>query len=478
MIIDRYVRPENYSAASLSDPILQELDWILEDPELFRLVQQDLARHYKRSKVGRRPVPVEVTLRLIVLRRRKQWSYRQIEQEVRDSPSYRGWVRVYDQRVPDHSTLNDLERLIRVQTQHQINERLLVLAQSLHLTQGDKLRLDASVTETNIRYPTDSGLLVDGVRLLSRWLKCAAPLLSRKLLEAGVCRNRVRSARRRARLIGQWSRSTAKQQRHRQAKKEAFTQMYGELIQIARTTLDQAGQAAEQLSEQKSNLISEGLVLQFNELRSLIERVIDQSVRRVLQGETVPAQEKVASLWEPHTQIICRGKPAPHETEFGHKVNYAEVEHGLISDWQVITKGNPPDAEMLPPLLRQHCQRFGHAPRMLAGDRGLFSPDNECLARSLGVEQIAIPHTGQRTPERIRYEKQDWFKKGQRFRNGIEGRISVVKRTVQLKRCPAHGSDGFERWIGWGILVANLVIIARALHKRRHRKRRIVNVQT
>jgi len=213
MIIDRYVRPENYSAASLSDPILQELDWILEDAELFRLVRRDLARHYKRCKVGRRPVPVEVTLRLIVLRRRKQWSYRQIEQEVRDSPSYRGWVRIYDQRAPDHSTLNDLERLIRVPTQHQINERLLVLAQSRNLTQGAKLRLDASVTETNIRYPTDSGLLLDGVRILSRWLNCAAPLLSRKLLERGVCRNRVRSARRRARLIGQWSRSTTKQQR-------------------------------------------------------------------------------------------------------------------------------------------------------------------------------------------------------------------------------------------------------------------------
>jgi IS5 family transposase len=478
MIIDRYVRPENYSAASLSDPILQELDWIVEDPELFRLVRRDLARHYKRSRLGRHPVPVEVTLRLVVLRRRKQWSYRQIEQEVRDSSSYRSWVRVYDQSVPDHSTLNDLEHLIRVQTQHQLNERLLVLAQSFHLTQGDKLRLDASVTETNIRYPTDSGLLVDGVRLLSRWLKCAAPLLSRKLRELGVCRNRVRSARRRARQIRQWSRSTPKQQRHQQVRKEALTHLYGELIQIACTMLDQASQAAEQLGKQKNNLIAETLVLQFNELRPLIGRVIDQATRRVLQGETVPAQEKVASLWEPHTQIIRRGKPSPHETEFGHKVNYAEVEHGLISDWQVIANGNPPDAQMLPPLLRQHCQRFGHAPRVLAGDRGLFSPDNEDLARNLGVEQIAIPHTGQRTPERTAYEKQDWFKKGQRFRNGIEGRISVVKRTVQLRRCLAHGSDGFERWIGMGILVANLVIIARALYKRRHRKRRYVKVQT
>src|SRR5512132_3458409 len=168
MIIDRYVRPENYRAASLSDPILQELDWLLEDAELFRLVRRDLARHYQHSKRGRPAVPIEVTLRLMVLRRRKQWSYRQIEQEVRDSPSYRGWVRVYEQRVPDHSTLNDLERLVRVPTQHQLNERLLEMAQSQHLTQGEKLRLDASVTETNIRYPTYSVLLVDGVRLLSR----------------------------------------------------------------------------------------------------------------------------------------------------------------------------------------------------------------------------------------------------------------------------------------------------------------------
>ena len=477
MIIDRYAHPENIQTASLSDPILQELDWILEDAELFRLVRGDLAKYYKRSKCGRRPVPVEVTLRLMILRRRKQWSYRQIEQEVRDNPSYRTWVRVYDQRVPDHTTLNDLEHLIRVQTQHKFNERLLVLAQSKNLTQGYKLRLDSSVTETNIRYPTDSGLLLDGVRLLSRWLKCSTPLLSRKLLNRGVGRNRVRSARRCARLIGQWSRSTPKQEHHQQVKKATLTHLYAELIEIAANSLEQAHQAEEQLSKEKNNEIAHALVSQLNELRPLIQRVIDQARRRVLHGETVPAPEKIASLWEPHTQIIRRGKPQPHETEFGHKVNYAEVEHGLISDWQVEAIGNPPDAAMLPPMLRQHCQRFGHAPQVLAGDRGLFSPANEQLAQDLKVEEIAIPQKGERTPERIAFEKQPWFKKDQCFRNGIEGRISVVKRTVQLRRCPAHGEVGFERWIGMGILVANLVIIARALSKR-HRKRKIVKVQT
>jgi len=477
MIIDRYPRPANLPPQP-SDPILQELDRILEDPELFRLVRSDFMRHYKRSKRGRPTVAIEATLRLVVLRRRKQWSYRQIEQEVRDSPAYRSWVRIYDQSIPDHSTLNDLERLIRVSTQHRINERLLVLGQREHLTQGNKLRLDASVTETNVRYPTDSGLLVDSVKLLSRWLKCAAPWLPREFQGAGLCRNRVRSAKRRARLIRQASRSTPKLDHHRQVRQGAITHLYGELIHIVSTTLDQADLVAERLHDPKNNPLAAIHLKQLGQLRPRIQKVIQQARRRVLQGETVPAQEKIASLWEPHTQIIRRGKPQPHETEFGHKVDYAEVEHGLISDWQVVARGNPPDAEMLPPLLQQHCLHFGHAPRVLAGDRGLFSPDNEHLARRLGVEHIVLPQTGRPTPERIAYEKQDWFKKGLYFRNGIEGRISVVKRTVQLRRCPAHGLDGFMRWVGMGILVANMVVIARLLVHRHHHKYRVGNVQT
>ena len=210
MIIDRDERPEHWTAPTLSDPILRELDELLEDAQLFRLVRRDLARHYKRSNVGRHPVPVEVTLRLIVLRRRKKWTYRQAEQEVRDSPAYRQWVRVYDQCVPDHTTLNDLERLIQVQTLHQLNECVLVLAQVHRLTQGYKLRVDASVTETNIHYPTDSSLLLDGVRLLSRWLGEAAALLPARGRASGLCRNHVRSARRRAHQIGRLTRRASK----------------------------------------------------------------------------------------------------------------------------------------------------------------------------------------------------------------------------------------------------------------------------
>src|SRR5713226_6026893 len=194
------------------------MDWLLDDPELFKIVHQDFKRHYARSSVGRPSVAVEVTLRMSVLRRRKKWSYRQAQQEVQDSPAYRGWVRVYDQAVPDYSTLNELERVVRPHSLHQMNDRLMRLAQERRITQGYRLRVDSSVTESHIHYPTDSSLLVDGVRVLSRLLERAQPYLRGRLQRSAVCRNRTRSARRRARHIAQLSRpprSTARRSQKR-----------------------------------------------------------------------------------------------------------------------------------------------------------------------------------------------------------------------------------------------------------------------
>jgi len=238
------------------------------------------------------------------------------------------------------------------------------------------------------------------------------------------------------------------------------------LIALTRTTVTQARQVAAAL-ENSTDPQAQRLAQQFGEFIPLVEQAIEQTVRRVLNGESVPASAKVVSLFEPHTQIICRGKAPPHETEFGHKVNYAEADGGFIVDWTIVAHGNPPDDTLLPSALRHHLKLFGHAPEILAGDRGLFSPENEDLARRLGIKRIAIPQPGHRTPQRQTHEKQKWFKKGQRFRNGIEGRISVVRRTVQLTRCPNHRRSGLERWVGWGIIVANLVVMARKLRKRR-----------
>lgn len=207
MIIDRYVRPANFPEYRTTDPILQELDWILDDPVLFDLVRQDFAQHYKPTRKGRRPIAVEVVLRLTVLRRRKKWTYRQAEQEVRDSPTYRSWVRVYNEHVPDHTTLNDLERVIQPNTLRGLNDRIIALAQQYHLTQGYRLRVDSSVTESNIHHPTDSALLYDGVRILSRVLKRARMLLPPHLDAAHLCQSHNRSARRRMQQIARGSRA-------------------------------------------------------------------------------------------------------------------------------------------------------------------------------------------------------------------------------------------------------------------------------
>jgi IS5 family transposase len=207
MIIERYPRPANFPECQTSDPILQELDWILDDPVLFNLVRHDLAQHYKPSRKGRHPIAMEVVWRLTVLRRRKKWTYRQAEQEVRDSPIYQGWVRVYNEPVPDHTTLNDLERMIQPNTLHRINDRMIALAQDYHLTRGYRLRVDSSVTESNIHHPTDSALLYDGVRILSRLLKRARSLLPARRDGAHLCQSHNRSARRRMQQIARWSRA-------------------------------------------------------------------------------------------------------------------------------------------------------------------------------------------------------------------------------------------------------------------------------
>jgi len=180
----------------------------------------------------------------------------------------------------------------------------------------------------------------------------------------------------------------------------------------------------------------------------------------VIEGVAVPAKEKLVSLFEPQTQIIKRGK-AGREVEFGRKVWLDEVEGGIISRYEVLAEPGQ-DYAYLEGSLAGHRERFGKAPRLLAADRGVSSPGNEALAKEAGVKRVAIPYAGKAPPERRKQERERWFVRGYRFRAGIEGRISVLKRRYGLGRCLAHGEEGLGRWVGWGIVTANLVQIARS----------------
>ena len=202
----------------------------------------------------------------------------------------------------------------------------------------------------------------------------------------------------------------------------------------------------------------------------LVRRVIQQTTRRVFQRESVPAPEKIVSLFEPHTAIIQRGKAPPRETEFGRKLWYSEVDGGLITEYRILT-GNPPDDVHWCASLKYHRKLFGHPPELATADRGVFSETNEQFARDLGVKRVALPQPGAKSRRRKQQERQRWFKAALRFRAGIEGRISGLKRARQLDRCRNRGEKGLERWVGWGIITNNLVVIATKL-ARRHRSKK------
>jgi IS5 family transposase len=196
-----------------------------------------------------------------------------------------------------------------------------------------------------------------------------------------------------------------------------------------------------------------------------VEQVIAQTRRRVFAGESVPAQEKIVSLFEPHTDIICRGK-ANRPVEFGHKVWIDEVDGGIVSDYRILD-GNPPDSEQWRPSLDHHVALFGRAPDQASADRGVYSHTNEAYAERIGVKRIILPQPGHKSEARRQHEHQAWFRRGRRYHAGIEGRISVAKRKHGLDRCLYHGDDGFGRWTGWGFIAGNLATMGAALWARR-----------
>lgn len=437
------------------DPELVQLDHLLDDDILFQKVRADLVCRYPHTATRGRPsTPVEVILRMLVVKRLYRWSYEETEHFVGDSLVLRQFCRVYLESIPDDTTLMRWAKLIGPTTLEQLNERVVQLARSLKVTRGRKLRVDSAVVETNIHHPTDSRILGAGVRVVSRLLRRAKALVGEAPgLATTVFRSHNRSVRRLA------------QQLHRGARRkgeEAVAEMkgaYAKLIEITERSRAQARAVCDVLRD-RSEGAAQQLVHQFETFLPRIDQAITQATRRVIDGEVVPAKEKIVSLFEPHTQIIVRHKVGK-AVEFGRKLWLEEVENGIISGYRLLAESGQ-DYAYLADSLDAHRRRFGTAPFLVAGDRGVSSPKNDRLAREAGVKRVVLPWDGKGSPERRKHERERWFRRGFRFRAGIEGRISVLRRCYGLDRCPDHGLDGMGRYVGWGILTHNLVKIAQA----------------
>jgi transposase, IS5 family len=458
MLRDRY-EPQNLfelvAALSLKmEPVLARLDELLADDVLFGEVRADLAQRYPHTQqTGRPSTPVEVILRMIIVKHLYGWSYDETEYNVSDSLVLRQFCRVYLNSVPDDTTLIKWANLIQPHTLHELLDHVTELARSLKVTRGRKLRTDGTVVETNIHHPTDSTLLGDAVRVLSRTLRKARKVLTDPAaLSPAHFRDRTRSARRQVKRIMEAAR------RRGEAAADQLQAAYRQLLATARASQRQAQRVAQALKQQADDQATR-LADQLHTVLPRVARVIDQTVRRVLGGEKVPATEKLVSLFEPETALISKGKPA-HPTEFGRVLWLDEVEGGIVSGYRILD-GNPSEQEQLRPSLDHHIEVFDHPPDVLTADRGLYSADNERYAQSRGVKQVVLPKPGARSAERIAYEKQPWFRRGRRWRAGIEGRISGLKRGQKLERCLYHGTTGMERWVGWGLIAHDLRMIAR-----------------
>jgi IS5 family transposase len=458
MLRDRYAPQDLFAlvpAANLAlDPVLARLDTLLDDDELYQRGRADLStRHPQTATRGRRSTPVEVILRLLVVKRLYGWSYGETERFVADSLVLRQFCRVYLRPVPDDTTLIRWAHLIGPDTVAALNDRAVALAREQRVTRGRKLRIDGTVVETNIRHPTDSKTLGDGVRVLSRLLRRAKTALGEgAALGAGAFRTRTRSVRRLAQQLHRVARRKGEQAA------EDLKQAYAKLIGITQASRRQAARVAAALRDRATDA-GQRVADRIEHLLPPVDQAIAQATRRVLHGEAVPAGEKLLSLCEPHTQAIRRHRPGK-PTEFGRKVLIDEVEGGIVSH-DVILDDVGLEHPHFVASLDAHRERFGHPPDLVAGDRGRYSPENEDRARERGVRRVVLPKAGRASVARQQHERQRWFRRGFRFRAGAEGRIHVLKRDYGLDRCGDHGEAGFGRWVGWGIPTHNLAQIAR-----------------
>ncbi len=435
----------------LWDPALRRIDEVLDDEGLLDLVADALGRRRPMSRVrGRLGTPAAVVLRMLVLKPLSDWSFDECEREVRGSLVYRAFCRIDCERVPDAKTLIRLAQLVGPDVLKGIVARLVALARQRKVVRGFRMRVDTTVVETNIHYPTDSTLLADGVRVLTRTMKKLRQVTGEAIPRA---RNRMRSVGRRVFEIAQHSRQAA-----RESVKARMRQLYREVMTITRAVVRQAEAVGRQIGK-KSNEGVATLGRRLQETVGLVRRVLAQTRAGVFKGDT-HYPDKVLSLFEPHTEAIRKGKAAK-PTEFGKLVKLQEAEAQVITDYEICAR-RVADGDLWEPSLERHEWLFGRPPRLAVADAGFASGRNERAATARGVRRVVLPTRGRLSPARRAHQRQRWFRRALRWRTGCEGRISVLKRRHGLRRCRYRGPDGMERWVGLGVIANNLCVLGRA----------------
>jgi transposase, IS5 family len=434
---------------------MRNADLILTDEELLEIVHRALQQRHPRSRTHGRPgTPAEVVLRMLLLKHIRDWSFVQLEREVRSNLVYREFTRVGAAKVPDGKTMGRLAQALPPEVIEELHARIVSMAQDRGVVSGKRMRVDTTVVETNIHYPTDSSLLGDGVRVLTRLMKRVTQIAG----DTGTSlRDRTRSVQRRLIEIGRATRgkgtaATEKVKTGYRKLVEATGRVVGQAKKFSAEIAQQVKRAAEVAQQAKL----EALGRQLDDVLPRVRQVMRQTRARLFGGNT-RMEGKLVSIFEPETEIIRKGK-ASKPTEFGKMVKIQEAENQIVIAYQVYEQRSD-DKALLVPAVEIHQQRLGRLPVIVAADAGFYSAQGEAKLQDSGVKRISIPNHSTKSGDRRKYQKQRWFRKAQKWRVGCEGRISVLKRRHGLRRCRYKGTTGMNKWVGLGVIADNLINI-------------------
>ncbi len=435
----------------LWEPWMRHAEEALNDDRLLEIIQQELSKRIKKSKTRGRPgTPAEVVLRMLLLKHMRGWSYEDVTREVRANLVYREFTGVGGGKVPDDKTMGRLARQLGPEAIEKLHRRTVAIALEQKVVTGRKMRVDTTVLETNIHYPTDSRLMSDGVRVLTRVMKRVATVAG----EAGTkFRDRSRSVKRRVLEIVYASRD--KSEKGQQKMKVA----YGKLLDATSRVVGQAKKFSGEIAgkiKKGQRFVLQKAKRQLDEMIPLVQQVMQQARERVLGGNT-RAKNKILSVFEPDTEVIRKGK-ASKPTEFGKMVKIQEAENQIVIHCEVFNQ-RPSDSDLLTPSIEKHKELLRRVPDLATADAGFFSAANEAEAKALGVKRVAVPSRSTKSEKRKQEQKKRWFKKAQKWRTGCEGRISVLKRRHGLNRSRYKGVAGVKRWVGLGVLADNMINI-------------------
>lgn len=418
--------------SKILDDCIDCLDWVEQDVGSRNVVE-----------TGRKGLPIESILRCAVLKQFRDLSYSELAFCMEDSCACQAFARLPMGIFPKKTVLQETISAIKPATWEKINHHLLRHAKESKVESGSMVRVDSTVTETPIHTPSDSTLLWDSVRTLARLFERAQAMA---VTVNFPWHNHCRVAKKRMRAI-QYTRGADKKAR-----------LYADLLEVVRKTLGYIDGVHETLLRASVPLVSEwAWRAEVDHYQTLILRVIDQTERRVFRGESVPASEKVLSIFEEHTDIIVKGG---RDVQYGHKLNLSTGKSGLVLD-VVIEDGNPADADRFIPMLDRQIEIYGKAPRQIAADGGYASLGNLAEAKSRGVQDVAFHK--KRGLEIEKMVRSKWvYRKLRNFRAGIEAGISYLKRSFGMDRCTWKGLTHFEAFVWSAVVAHNLVVLGRS----------------